>query len=64
MAARTIRLPHFFYRVNTDNTVDSICACCYLTVATAPSEGALHVFELAHRCEDSVLLQFGPIRLV
>ena len=51
MGAKTIRLPHFFYRVNKDNTVDSICGCCYLTVATALSEDALHVYELHHRCE-------------
>jgi hypothetical protein len=40
----------FFYRMNADKTIDSICAFCYLTVATSESEAELHVQETAHDC--------------
>jgi len=40
----------FFYRMNADKTIDSICAFCYLTVATGESEAELHVQEAAHDC--------------
>jgi hypothetical protein len=43
--------PHFFYRVNIDKSIDSICGCCYRTVATASNEGALHVSEDSHDCK-------------
>jgi hypothetical protein len=40
----------FFYRRNSDLTVDSICGYCLVTAATAANEAELHAKELAHRC--------------
>jgi len=40
----------FFYRVNPDKTIDAICACCYMTAATADNEADLKLRERAHRC--------------
>ena len=42
--------PQFFYRENGDNTIDSICGLCFLTVATAESKEDLHAREAAHEC--------------
>jgi hypothetical protein len=42
--------PRFYYRTNPDNTVDAICAFCYLTAATAANETDLHNKEAAHQC--------------
>lgn len=40
----------FFYRINADNTIDAICAFCYMTAATATTRAELEVKERAHRC--------------
>ena len=40
----------FVYRTNPDNTIDSICAYCFLTVATAENRADLHQPESAHQC--------------
>jgi hypothetical protein len=40
----------FFYRLNADKTIDSICAFCYMTAATAATRAELEVKERAHRC--------------
>jgi hypothetical protein len=42
--------PRFYYRTNPDDTVDAICAFCYLTAATAANETDLHNKEAAHQC--------------
>jgi hypothetical protein len=42
--------PRFYYRTNPDDTVDAICAFCYLTAATAANEADLHKKEVAHQC--------------
>lgn len=42
--------PQFFYRINADKTIDSICGACFLTVATGKSEVELHAQEAAHDC--------------
>jgi hypothetical protein len=42
--------PRFYYRTNPDNTLDAICAFCYLTAATAANETDLHNKEAAHQC--------------
>ena len=42
--------PQFFYRINADKTIDSICGACFLTVATGKSEAELHAQEAAHDC--------------
>jgi hypothetical protein len=40
----------FFYRINADKTIDSICGFCYLTVAAGESEAELYALESAHDC--------------
>jgi hypothetical protein len=42
--------PPFHHRFNPDGTVESICAECFLTVATANSYDQLHEKEAAHSC--------------
>jgi hypothetical protein len=51
-ASRGVHYHQFFYRINPDKTVDSICAFCYMTAATANSQGELHALERAHRCTE------------
>jgi hypothetical protein len=51
-ASRGVHYHQFFYRINPDKTVDSICAFCYLTAATANSQAELHELERAHRCPE------------
>jgi hypothetical protein len=40
----------FAYRRKPDGSIDSICRCCYLTVATADNEAKLHEQEGLHHC--------------
>jgi hypothetical protein len=40
----------FVHRVNPDKTIDTICAFCYLTAASAENEADLHEPESAHIC--------------
>lgn len=47
----------FVYRTNPDNTIDSICAFCFLTVATAENRADLHQPESAHECMKQILQQ-------
>jgi hypothetical protein len=52
----------FAYRRNADGSMDSICLCCYLTVATAGIKADLHELEAAHRCrgrEDIAVIENG-----
>jgi hypothetical protein len=42
-----LRFPH---RSNLDGTFDSICARCYMTVASAGFEGRLRAPEAGHVC--------------
>jgi hypothetical protein len=52
----------FFYRINADKTIDSICGFCYLTVATGESEAELHAEEAAHDCWKSYAPSMPAIR--
>jgi hypothetical protein len=47
--------PSFPHRINPDKTYDSICAVCYLTIASATIESELAKYERLHAC--------SPIRL-
>jgi len=40
----------FIHRNNHDGTIDSICLCCFLTVASATEHFALIADELHHSC--------------
>jgi hypothetical protein len=42
----------FHHRANDDRTFDSICMCCYRTVASGAEESQLVEFECDHICED------------
>jgi len=42
----------FTYRQNTDGTVDSICRCCFRTVARAHDQASLYSAESNHRCSE------------
>ena len=45
----------FVYRTNPDNTIDSICAFCFLTVGTAENRTDLHQPESAHQCMKQIV---------
>jgi hypothetical protein len=40
----------FIYRTNPDETIDAICAFCYMTAATGLDVIELQARERAHRC--------------
>jgi hypothetical protein len=45
-----VRRDEFAYRLNDDDTVDSICLHCFSTVASLQMETDLHVKEATHLC--------------
>lgn len=47
----------FARRLNEDGTFDSICLCCFLTVATADARERLAESEERHQCADDHLLR-------
>jgi NMD protein affecting ribosome stability and mRNA decay len=44
----------FIHRHNPDNTIDSICMTCFLTVASVSSETELLQREQTHNCERAI----------
>jgi hypothetical protein len=52
----------FVYRTNPDNTIDSICAFCFLTVATAENRANLHQPECVHQCMEAIVQQHEVTR--
>jgi hypothetical protein len=53
-ASPTQYFRQFFYRFNSDSTIDAICSVCYVTV-TARNEAELHTLEAAHHCQGGSL---------
>jgi hypothetical protein len=51
----------FPHRLNCDGTVDSICDCCFATVATATVEADLEPLEAVHLCEPSRVAYYHQI---
>ena len=45
----------FVHRLNEDGTIDSICRECFVTIATAASNGELEREERKHRCDPWLL---------
>jgi hypothetical protein len=45
----------FVHRLNDDETIDSICRDCFITIATAVSETDLKGEERKHHCDPSLL---------
>jgi len=41
----------FYHRHNRNGNHDSICSCCYMTVAPASVESELPLFEETHICD-------------
>jgi hypothetical protein len=56
---RGVSFFQFVYRANPDKTIDTICAFCCLTVASAGNEADLHHWEAAHVCPAKA----GPIKV-
>jgi hypothetical protein len=48
----------FHHRANDDRTFDSICMCCYRTVASGAEESQLVEFECDHICEDRFIRSY------
>ena len=51
----------FPHRLNCDGTIDSICDCCFATVATSTIEADLASSEAAHLCEPARVEYFRQI---
>jgi len=51
---KDVSFAQFFYRVNPNRTIDSICGFCFLTVGTDENKAALRTPELTHCCEVSL----------
>ena len=54
MAKATVSFAQFFYRDNSDNTIDAICGYCFSTVATANTRTELRLLESSHRCGNTL----------
>jgi hypothetical protein len=55
----------FPYKTNDGGTFNSICPCCYRTVASGMEELQLAEFERSHICEDaSYARPISPERIV
>ena len=50
-------------RHNLDGSIDSICACCFLTVASACAERVLDQTERAHICTGMIGIAHEAVRL-
>jgi hypothetical protein len=48
----------FVHRLNDDESMDSICRDCFLTVATGQSESDLEREERNHHCDLSLLERY------
>lgn len=48
----------YAHRINEDGTLDSICPCCFLTIATSTWEADLERMELLHVCDPNRLSHF------
>jgi len=54
------QLSPFLRRPNSDGTIDSICTCCFQTIATCSDEGILATVETIHLCTPSALAARVP----
>ena len=48
-------------RQNANKTVDSICPCCFVTIATAAQEADLELAEREHTCRIERIAQLYPL---
>jgi len=48
----------FAHRSNPDGTVDTICTCCFQTIATVSDEAKLPKIEQEHICDPVILARF------
>jgi len=54
-----LKVLKFAHRHNPDGTWDSICPCCFQTIATVRDEAKLLPIEREHVCEPHVLERFA-----
>jgi len=52
--------PEFRHRQNQDGTYDSICRCCFATIATVRIENDLRRAEQEHTCNGGRLFWLRP----
>jgi hypothetical protein len=52
------------HRTNKDGTFDSICLCCYRTIATAHDESLLETAESGHQCKEADLERYLYLRAI
>ncbi len=50
MNQKGVSFAQFFYRVNPDKTIESICGFCFMASAASDSQTNLRAWELTHRC--------------
>ena len=50
MDQKGVSFAQFFYRVNPDKTIESICGFCFMASASSDSQTNLRAWESAHRC--------------
>jgi hypothetical protein len=50
VAATNLYFAQFFYRVNPNKSIESICGVCFLASPAADDKTGLKAWESAHRC--------------
>jgi hypothetical protein len=59
MSSESFRFAH---RENANGTVDSICPCCFVTVASASSEAVLLGAEQQHICDPLLVEHYRAVK--
>jgi hypothetical protein len=54
-------ISQFAHRINDDDTVDSICRDCFVTVATESSESDLERDERYHSCDPALIKYYKNV---
>jgi hypothetical protein len=52
MARKTASFAQFFYRVNPDSTIESICGFCFAASAAMLDRAKLQLWEANHHCAE------------
>jgi hypothetical protein len=50
MARKTASFAQFFYRVNPDSTIESICGFCFEASVAMLDKAKLRLWEASHQC--------------
>jgi hypothetical protein len=54
VTARNLFFAQFFYRVNSNKSVESICGDCFLASPASEETAKLQAWEHAHRCSTRI----------